>query len=593
MSIANILTGGILMKRINGFKPISKLIALFMVVLMLLSGCGTSTGNDTKTTAEATKVVAQGSTAAEPEKPLYTIKVFSQATIANVLKTSDETPIYKKIKDKFNINFEFVPFSGNAKDQQNLLLASGDYPELMDLQELDTFTKYKNAAALIPLDPYMDKLPDFKELYKDCIPYWKLQSGDGKLWKWEKGVPFAQEALGWADIAIRSDILEEAGYPQLLNSDDYIKLLTDAMKKHPQTDGKKTVGMAVPFAEAWGIAGIGDIMYEKGRYVQLTNGATIFNAADEKWEDRLKVQYAKEGFQFFNKLYNAGLITRESFTDKMDQCNDKLNSGRALSIWFMTWSLPDANAKLKAAGKEGYSYLKLPIQSPGQIANKETRYLATYNTKPFDTCVITKNAKYPERIIELLNYACSDEGMMLLESGIENVHYKVENGKRVPTQEYIDGKKNDADYAHKQGFELVDMFGIASVASKNDNQLYNLSISPEVNDLLLPKRVMDTYKALGWNKSSQWWNDNAKVYDVSTAISSVIDPTTELGALEAKIVDLRTKWFAKVVMSKDDAEFEKNYAKLLEEHEKLQPQKVVDEYNRLYAEGKTKLNQYK
>ncbi len=583
------------MKKCSG--QIIAMLAMLIFLTSTVTGLTACSGQGKEPAGNLSTGPAEGQASSQnagntEEKPLYVIPVFGNA---NLIKRSDETPVYQKIKEKFNIVFEMIPGVGDYKEKLNLMLAAGDYPELLRLEDQDTTDKYIKAGALLPLDPYLDKCPNFVELYKESIPYWRLAAGDGKLYNWNILMP--QDLNNFPennDIAIRSDILEEAGWPNIVSSDDYVSLLSEAIKKHPLTDGKKTLGIVAPFGESWGMAGIGPIMYEKGRYTQVANGAVAWSQPDKKFVDMVANEYTKEGFQFFNKLYRNGVLDRESFTDKMDQVMEKLNSGRALGCWYIRWVASGANSELETAGKANLQYITLPVQSPKQIANNEKRMIMTAVNRPFDTVVITKNAKYPERIMELVDWASSDEGQILLQSGIEGVHYtRNADGKRVPTEEYKKGVTSDKDYLQKQGLgALVGMIGNAACSSTVDGQPYDLGMIPEVKDELLPQRVKDAYKAMGWRNSMQWWQDNAVGVNVGIASGISINPATELGALEAKIADLRLKYSSKIMLAKSDEEFENLYNTLLKEHEKLQPQKVVDEYNRLYTEGIVKLEQY-
>ena len=59
--------------------------------------------------------------------------------------------------------------------------------------------------------------------------------------------------------------------------------------------------------------------------------------------------------------------------------------------------------------------------------------------RPFETYVITKKCRYPERIAKLLDFLSTDEGKDLIGWGIEGVHYSRVNGKKVVTDEFIKG----------------------------------------------------------------------------------------------------------------------------------------------------------
>ena len=162
---------------------------------------------------------------------------------------SDETPIGKIIKDKFNIVFEYLPVNDDS-EKQSLMLATGDYPEIIRLEGGDMVQDYIDADALVCLDDYIANSTYFKQRYAEQIPYWRASSEDGKIFTWQRYVPSdltnAPEIL---DIGVRSDMLEQQGWPNLVSEDDWFNFLQKAMQDNPETNGQKTVGMVLPLAE--------------------------------------------------------------------------------------------------------------------------------------------------------------------------------------------------------------------------------------------------------------------------------------------------------------------------------------------------------
>jgi putative aldouronate transport system substrate-binding protein len=577
-----------------------KTASLLLTSVLVLTACTTPAGNGasgTGGTASGQEISKNGSGegAKTPVKDLYVIKMFTdnpQAT--TVIKRSDETPVGKIIKDKFNIVFELLPFSGNYIDKLNIMLASGDYPELLRIEGQMTLEKYIAAGALLNLDEYLKKAPNFNALYKDALPYWK-KTGNGKVYNWNYGLPIdASMNPENLDILIRRDILEEAGWPKLLSTDDYVKLLSDAIKKHPTTNGKKTLGLVAPFGESYGMLGISTSPIEKGgRYIKVGSRSAVWNAIDNKFEDQFKNEYNIEGYRFYNKLYRAGAFDKESFTDKADQVTAKLQDGRALALWYLAGLATPVNNKFELAGTPQYEYINVPIKTPKQIERNESRIYLSGLTRPFDNVAITKNAKQPDRLFELIEWASSPEGQLLLQSGIEGTHYKIENGKRVPTDDFKAGIKGDPLYLAKQGIGILPFLGMANSGSPTDGQHYSLTSIQSVKDELLPKGVMDAYRAMGWKSSKEWWFQNGKESKIGLPTSIVIDPTSKLGAVEQKMIDIRVKNSAKLIMSESDAEFDKNLKEIMDEYDKINPGQVIDKYNELYQEGMKELDKYK
>lgn len=566
-------------------KTISLVWIVMFVFLAACSKQGSGIAETTKPSAtndNATNSNDSPSPSKE-ERPLYTIKYMYPGGTSK-FKKSDETEVGKIIKEKFNIVFEMVPYAGDWGEKVNLMLAAGDYPEILPIQYNENVSKYIQAGAAIALDDYLAKAPDFTERYKNQIPYWRALAADNKLYKWETSQSDLNTNIRGLDVAVRIDALEKQGWPKLVSEDDYVKFLKQAMIDFPETDGKKTIGMSTLFGEPWGMAGVAGIMYEKGgRYTGVAgNGGVIWNHAEQKFEDYLKNEYVLESYKFLNRLYREGILDKESFTDRSAQVQEKANSGRALSIWYGVWMTDSANKTLEKAGHPERQYITLPIRSKTQMERNEKRLIMELDLAPFNSVVITTKAKDPKRIMELVNWATSEEGQLLLQNGIEGKHYTVENGKRVPTDLLIKHMDNPAESL--EGIGAFGFLGNDARAAKN-GQPYSLEADPELRDkLALTEKTKEAYTKLGWKNSVDYWQQTSVGAPSGIIPSIQIDPSSDLGQLQQKMVEHRVKNTANLIMAKDDADFQRKWESVLKEYENMNPQSVVDKYNQMYKE---------
>jgi ABC-type glycerol-3-phosphate transport system substrate-binding protein len=270
--------------------------------------------------------------------------------------------IGKVIKDKFNIEFEFVSMTSDAQERMNMMLAAGDYPEIMRVEGLEVMSKYIKAGAALPLDEYIATSSHFKDRFKDQIPLWRL-TGDGKVYNWDWLEPQQFEVgLDINDIGVRTDVLEQQGWPKLLSEDDWVAFLKKGLADNPTTNGQKTLGMVVPLAESWGMTGLFTMMEKGGPFIDTgDNMSTCWYFEKEKFEDFFLNRHTQENFRFFNRLYREGILDKECFTDFSSQVQEKLNSGRALSVWYTLWLAYGANNNLISSGNEKMQYINMPI----------------------------------------------------------------------------------------------------------------------------------------------------------------------------------------------------------------------------------------
>ena len=285
----------------------------------------------------------------------------------------------------------------------------------------------------------------------------------------------------------------------------------------------------------------------------------------------------------FNTMYQEGILDIESFTDFSDQTSAKCATGQALAVWYATW-IPNNKAMIEA-GLEDYQYVSCFIQLDSQAANGEPRSFKVETARPFDSYAITTSARYPERLLELLDWACTDEGQTVLQCGFEGETYTIgEDGKRVPT----DALMNLTTETQTQiGLNIFDFLPRDISKNSQDGQYFNLRNEKLYGDqAVLTERQREVYAKMGFEYSSQWGDEHGAFVDTGTSGTISLDSTSEEAKIQQQMVDCRVKWSAKLIMAESDEEFESIWNDAMAEYDLLDHQRVVDEYNRLYAESK-------
>ena len=564
-------------------------ILVMLLILSMLTACTSSV--PTETAAPTTAATETDAPTTEGTVEPYTVQVLVAPT---KVKNTMDTVVGKAIYDKFKINFELIPYAGDMREKQNLMLAAGDFNEVQYMQREDMVINYIKAGALLELDKYLPDMPNFSVRYEDVIPYWRL-SGEGKLYKWETGVPNRLESdIEVNDMMIRTDALEAAGWEMPRSADDYVAFLKEAVKTLKDVDGNPVVGVTLPMAESYGLAGLVPALYEKGdTYQAASNEAFTYNLKTELFEDYFKAPPVKDSIKFFNTLYQEGLLDEECFTDTLDKTTEKLNKGKAIAGYYVTWIQGTANAEMIKNGKENMQYINLPIQSNAQVAANEKREIRVEASRPFDSWGITTNCKQPERIMELIDYMTTDEGQILLQSGVEGTHWKVEGGKRVVTDE-LKKATSDPEYNVTQGIGGwgcgLPTFSLLSA----DGQPHRLTSDQTYIDTIgLTQRQQDSFKALGWKSSMSWYLDNGFFAPSGLSTAVYIDPTSDLGKTGTKMTELRVKYSTKLIMAASDAEFDTVWEETMTAYEKLAPEDYINEMNRLLSTQAAKLEEYK
>ncbi len=571
-------------------KKSFRLSAIVLAVVMLagaLASCsqdGPQTGTQTSTAGTGTQT---GTTTTEPVRDPIVLKVLSSS--AEAPGSSAETAVGEVIKEKFNIEFEYLLAPTNYDEQLGIWLAGGDYPEIVRLSSNALLQQYIDAGALICLEDYLDDMPNFTEKRASQIPYWRSHAADGKLYKWENASPESPEGQrDDFDVVVRTDLLEQQGWPELITVSQYMDFMSKALKDNPKTDGKNTIGMTFAGAESWGVT-IPSIMFEKGdRYFHI-NQVVVGNIKDYRFDYKWELPETKESLKFFNDMYLEGLLDKEAFSLTGADVLAKMTTGQPAVQFYARWNAGPANAGLSQAGLEERQYIELPIQLDSQANQK--RQLVQQLVRPLENMVMTKNCKNPDRVIELLDWWQTDEAQLMGGSGMEGVDYEIKEGKRTPIgalEEYLKG--NDAKWPMRVGQYESGLFSVLGYRCDNysaDGQPFRITKDPGIQSQYgLTERQRAAYEALGWDNYKSWYSDNGDIHYDALIKGISIDPASDLGKNVTMITELAAQYSSKLVFAKSDAEFETVYSQMLTEMSGFNPKDIVDEYNRLLAEKK-------
>jgi hypothetical protein len=215
-------------------------------------------------------------------------------------------------------------------------------------------------------------------------------------------------------------------------------------------------------------------------------------------------------------------------------------------------------------------------------------------TRSFSSAALTKNCKNPEKILALMDWACTDEGQIMLRSGLEGDHWiRDASGKRVWTDLYVQALK-DPDLTRTEFIDASDYTGLPVFnLLAADGQPHGLTTQIEwIDGQGLTERQKEAYTRLGWDSSLAWYSKNIKLGYTGLAGTVYIDPASDLGAIHTMMTESRVKNSAPLILAKSDAEFEQIYRNAMAEYDRINHQSVIDEFNRQYREQASELKKY-
>ncbi|MFD5021043.1 extracellular solute-binding protein [Paenibacillus sp. NPDC058367] len=510
----------------------------------LLAGCGSNGGTDN------TNKAAGDNTKQEP----ITLTWFDSNTKGEPFTDA----VAQEITKKTGIEISIQQPTGNPTEKLSLMLASGDYPDVVVMSRGDaSLDKYITSGAFIPLDELIEKNgPDIKEMYGDTLT--KTRYKDGKnyyLANW-----YGLDSDPVFGMLMRKNLLadlapDKADGRAPLTTDELEAILKDFKAKNKTIDGKESIPMTMNGENMGANLGTFKGMWGLKTYYD-NNGTLQYDVKDPKYREMLL---------YVNKLYREGLIEKEFAISKTQTWVQKLATGAVFSTPGAYWDPGNGNGTLKKDGGEDNQLFPYKVVAPGVDPAQTT--FGPRSSLGWDAIAITKNNKHPEETMKLFNFLASDEGQHLLLWGQEGVQYTMVDGKRQPDPVFLDSFKENWDDTVKKSGVRKWLWFIKNGLDANE-QPYDMAVKyqrSEVDQMAI--------KSLG---DSVW--DTAAYDNLSP------DGGTPEALTAQKVKDIMDQSITRVIIAPTEAEANATFDKMLAEMKKAGDEKVEEIINQKYAE---------
>lgn len=354
----------------------------------------------------------------------------------------DNWLVFKKAAEMTNVKLKGTAsaVSANSKETFNMLMASGDIPEIVHYQ-MSSIAKFGPDGAFIPLNDLIEKnAPNIKAfLEKNPDVKKRMTSNDGNIYS----IPFIADgdvAEGWM---LRKDWLSKLELKEPKTADEYYNVLKAFREKDPNGNGKKD---EVPFFNRDNRAGTRDLLPIFGLpedWYADKNGKIHNPAYDPEY---------KNAMQNIQKWYEEGLIDPEIYT-RGAKARDILfegNLGGSTHDWFASTLSYNTKLKDKVPGFN-LSVIAPPNEVNGKAFEATSRPKLTSVSSAW---AISQKNKKPVETIKYFDFWFTPEGRRLAVFGVENVHYTMVNGKPIFKEEMLKGKEPLLTLLNKDGAGL-------------------------------------------------------------------------------------------------------------------------------------------
>ncbi len=414
-----------------------RLIGLLLVAAMLVSmlaGCGNPADKETtaapdKETTGGTEAPGTDAPTDEPEVDYDDLPTLNILFVHGYTYQSDDNVVWREVAKKVGAKINII---GADTDKYNTMLVSGEgYDIIMSARA--NMKSIAEGGSLLALDDLLEeKGPNILKNEAGSITKSKTDYSDesGALyWLRYELAHNSERVAAIADSSgqIRWDLYKEMGYPEINSMDDFLLMLKDMQELYPKNaDGKSVYAIAIP-SDKW------DISFYSPFYIwraEKKSGTTTFFTTDgmnyvNRFEDE---GVFWDAIEFYRKAYKLGILDPDSFAMTEEEMKAKATDGRLLYI--------TASYQTGKLG-EGQGFMTLPRSWGKSVAATEEPDLGGKGNFPAGFA-INKKTEMLDECMKFLDFIHSEEGANLIYNGIEDVHYTVENGVRVPTQKAID-----------------------------------------------------------------------------------------------------------------------------------------------------------
>lgn len=465
-----------------------------------------------------------------------------------------DSPIHQEITARTGVTVDMeYTVTTNHDERVGVMIASDEYPDLINARGLNVPEKLIAAGALIPLDDLIEEhAPNIKAIAGDSLK--KMRKSDGNLYVIERPQNRPEEIADANQcLFVQYDVLEKTGYPEIETLDDVHQMLKDYLEIVPDLDGQSFVPFGL-WADDWGYNAtlnnpalwVNGFVDDSDAYVDPeTFEVTFFNATDP----------FKNYLKWLNTLYLDGMIDKNGFITKNDAWKSLVSSGRVLAMIDGTWDIADAEAALRGAGMYERLYARMPVVIEEGIQDRSQVYCESYTWG----VGISKDCADPVRAIKFLDFMMSEEASVLLNWGVEGIHYDVIDGLRVQKPEITAKLNEDADYGWREGLTKLNWLCISGAAKLADGQ-YAAPFNPEqayTQADAKTQEVMDHYGIKYWG---QMFDTSGERTPYGFAWTLSLDAKSNGMLARQKADEMRHSVVPQIVMAPDDEQFEALWA---------------------------------
>ncbi|THF74010.1 extracellular solute-binding protein [Cohnella fermenti] len=397
-------------------------LALSSLLAAGAAGCGNSTNEAQSESAPASGSAAASVAASSPEATVDTSKKLTITLLAPSYAGGGwqgDNAVVQKLNEKLNINLQiqWVPIA-NLAEKETAMAASNSFPDAYFVLQ-NEFTKWRDKGVFLDVKPYLEQFPNFtKYLSEESL---QIENPADHYYGFPYYIQDTRDSL-----AVRKDWLDKLGLQAPTTIEEFGQVATAFATQDPDGNGKQdTSGFSFGMTNG-SFSGLSPILAAFGL------GNEWIQSGDELVNYKTQTEQLKPFVSFLRELYASGGLDKDFVTNKNNDHKSKFVASTVGIAEYVpgelfTTSLPN----LQQTHPEARIAQVIPPVGPDGKQGT--------STLPMTSKIVINNSidkEKQQRIIQLLDYMLSDEGYDLIKNGVENVHWKSENGTFVKLDAY-------------------------------------------------------------------------------------------------------------------------------------------------------------
>lgn len=587
------------MKTNKIFKVLSLILALAMI--LTVAGCAGETAEESskteessaategtsETTEESEEGTEEGETTVEwgREGPDDTTENYEFTIYYNydswTIRPWGEDAASAYISDLFNVTVNLTKPDSDANAKLNLMVTSGDVPEVIYMDRNSDFEKLVKQGLFIPLSELKYEGNPYDENFAQSSQ--NLIAIDGEVYTWPNWI--RKGATGGNNTwQILRSVWEANDSPVITTMEEMYDFLI-AAKDNGTLVNKKGQAIApwLTTQSGDGSAILEAFLRAQGRPNRaLTWWSQQQGGSEADYCFLLEDEYIVKALQEANKWYNAGLIPQTIFTDSEDQKKEKMSTAQAAVLYydFSQDSVYKYNQLVESDMDDRYLVFGWDIpESPIYLTHEYAEYPAfgdENSTVGGAGPAITVGTENPGRIFDMFSWMWTKEGSINMMYGPQGLLWDEldENGNpilKVPEAEIPVEEKNAAGTwfwaapAHSDNVDTT-KFAVNEMAPEESR---DWTISIQAN-LMSPDETDDNRISLPGQKYI--CDDNVNIYNT-------IDAASDLGVSRKLIEDECAAKIPMMIMAATEDEFNKLLNDTIEYANANSKDEILEAYN--------------